>query len=729
MDKRKKTESTWANQFRVSVPKPHTFMLFLSIVTAYIIKAYDKKPSSFAWVEHSVKMTLSYYISPDSVTDSLEFTISALILWLCIYLAYRMILRSLLNYKGWMFESRGKVSLFTRVWGALLTAFSNGLTGFYAFQNHCPALPVPILEDTIKKYLMSMKALLQSKDFNELKASAEVFLSTVGPNLQSQLHKKWWMSRNYVTDWWESYVYLSSRDSIMINSNYYGLAPKEVPTKNSISRAAGQIWSILKWRKDALFDNKVLPLKLQKLVPLCPNQYKRFFGTSRIPGEQKDEIIVHEGTTHIAVFANGNVYKMDVTNPDGSPISPVKLESTLTAICNDKSDVQGSKISYLAAGTAMNRTKWALARKELLKSNSQPLEVIESALFHVWFDLNQPITNVKNLCQRGLHGNGENIWFDKSYTYVFLPDGQFVLNIEHAWADGAVTCHVCEETNVIEHLLIEYHPDTGKIIGENVDSDDDFEVLIWSDLDKTLSMIEPHTKIISDRISTLDINSMEFKKFGKDTIKKWRCSPDAIVQMAMQLANFRTRGKFVQTYEAGLARIFKDGRTETIRSCSNQAVAFVKEMLNRESDNERRKKALQDAVRFHGLLTKQAMIGEGVDRHLFALCCVAMAGGSMPEFLEKYKHSTWADSKIKNWELSTSCAPNGFGEFFNSKKYPMLISMGAGFGWTNGFGVGYQLNDESITFHTSCNKTQNLSVDEFHDNLHESLVSISQLFD
>ena len=32
--------------------------------------------------------------------------------------------------------------------------------------------------------------------------------------------KSWWAS-NYVTDWWEQYVYLSGRSSIMINSNYY----------------------------------------------------------------------------------------------------------------------------------------------------------------------------------------------------------------------------------------------------------------------------------------------------------------------------------------------------------------------------------------------------------------------------------------------------------------------------------------------------------------------------
>ena len=34
------------------------------------------------------------------------------------------------------------------------------------------------------------------------------------------LLKSWWTS-NYVTDWWEQYVYLYGRSSIMINSNYY----------------------------------------------------------------------------------------------------------------------------------------------------------------------------------------------------------------------------------------------------------------------------------------------------------------------------------------------------------------------------------------------------------------------------------------------------------------------------------------------------------------------------
>ena len=50
-----------------------------------------------------------------------------------------------------------------------------------------------------------------------------LFLSQDGPGKKMQrflVLKSWWAS-NYVTDWWEQYVYLYGRSSIMINSNYY----------------------------------------------------------------------------------------------------------------------------------------------------------------------------------------------------------------------------------------------------------------------------------------------------------------------------------------------------------------------------------------------------------------------------------------------------------------------------------------------------------------------------
>ncbi len=42
-----------------------------------------------------------------------------------------------------------------------------------------------------------------------------------GKKMQRYLVLKSWWASNYVTDWWETYVYLYGRSSIMINSNYY----------------------------------------------------------------------------------------------------------------------------------------------------------------------------------------------------------------------------------------------------------------------------------------------------------------------------------------------------------------------------------------------------------------------------------------------------------------------------------------------------------------------------
>jgi len=67
-----------------------------------------------------------------------------------------------------MFESRGSISLITRIWAATLRVLSAGHKGFYSFANVVPSLPVPPLEDTIERYLTSMKALLTVKEFSEL---------------------------------------------------------------------------------------------------------------------------------------------------------------------------------------------------------------------------------------------------------------------------------------------------------------------------------------------------------------------------------------------------------------------------------------------------------------------------------------------------------------------------------------------------------------------------------
>jgi carnitine O-acetyltransferase len=52
--------------------------------------------------------------------------------------------------------------------------------------------------------------------------------------------------------------------------------------------------------------------------------------------------------------------------------------------------------------------------------------------------------------------------------------------------------------------------------------------------------------------------------------------------MAIQLAWFRQVGTVVSTYETGLTRLFKHGRTETIRTLSSESYAWVKAMDSEE---------------------------------------------------------------------------------------------------------------------------------------------------
>ncbi|GCC39637.1 hypothetical protein chiPu_0023545, partial [Chiloscyllium punctatum] len=78
----------------------------------------------------------------------------------------------------------------------------------------------------------------------------------------------------------------------------------------------------------------------------------------------------------------------------------------------------------------------------------------------------------------------------------------------------------------------------------------------------------------------VDFHSFPFDNFGKGLIKRCRISPDAFVQMALQLAHYRDKGSFCLTYEASMTRLFREGRTETVRSCSTQATKFVLAMMD-----------------------------------------------------------------------------------------------------------------------------------------------------
>lgn len=71
--------------------------------------------------------------------------------------------------------------------------------------------------------------------------------------------------------------------------------------------------------------------------------------------------------------------------------------------------------------------------------------------------------------------------------------------------------------------------------------------------------------------------------YGKGFMKTSRVSPDAYIQMALQLAYYRDAGRFSLTYEASMTRLYREGRTETVRPCTIESADWVKSMENESS--------------------------------------------------------------------------------------------------------------------------------------------------
>jgi hypothetical protein len=175
-----------------------------------------------------------------------------------------------------------------------------------------------------------------------------------------------------------------------------------------------------------------------------------------------------------------------------------------------------------------------------------------------------------------------------------------------------------------------------------------------------------------------------YQGYGKGLIKQFKCSPDAYVQMIIQLAYFKMYGKNRPTYESAATRRFQLGRTETCRTVSSESTAWCASMADASVSDSTRVDLFRKAVAGHIEYISAASDGKGVDRHLFGLKKLLGPGEDVPAL---YKDPAYAYSS--SWYLSTSQLSS---EFFN------------GYGWSQvidgGFGIAYMINENRYAGHT-----------------------------
>uniref|UniRef100_A0A2I3HSE8 carnitine O-palmitoyltransferase n=1 Tax=Nomascus leucogenys TaxID=61853 RepID=A0A2I3HSE8_NOMLE len=567
---------------------------FIRFKNGIITGVYPASPSSWLIVVVGVMTTMYAKIDPslgiiakinrtlettDCMSSQMKNVVSGMLfgtgLWVALIVTMRYSLKVLLSYHGWMFAEHGKMSRATKIWMGMVKIFSGRKPMLYSFQTSLPRLPVPAVKDTVNRYLESVRPLMKEEDFKRMTALAQDFAVSLGPRLQWYLKLKSWWATNYVSDWWEEYIYLRGRGPLMVNSNYYAMDLLYIlPTHIQAARAGNAIHAILLYRRK-LDREEIKPIRLLgSTIPLCSAQWERMFNTSRIPGEETDTIQHMRDSKHIVVYHRGRYFKVWLYH-DGRLLKPREIEQQMQRILDNTSEPQPGE-ARLAALTAGDRVPWARCRQAYFGrgKNKQSLDAVEKAAFFVTLDETEqgyrsedPDTSMDSYAKSLLHGRCYDRWFDKSFTFVVFKNGKIGLNAEHSWADAPIIAHLWEYVMSTDSLQLGYAED-GHCKGD------------------TNPNIPYPTRL-------------QWDIPGEDM------------------------GKFCLTYEASMTRLFREGRTETVRSCTTESCDFVQAMVDPAQTVEQRLKLFKLASEKHQHMYRLAMTGSGIDRHLFCLYVVS----------------------------------------------------------------------------------------------------------
>lgn len=423
-------------------------------------------------------------------------------------------------------------------------------------------------------------------------------------------------------------MYLRGRSPIIVNSNYYAVDALLIrPTDRQAARAANLVYAALMFRR--MIDRQELkPIMVQNLVPLCSWQYERVFNTTRIPGVEGDRIHHLSDSQHIAIIWRGKFYKLSLYHKSRL-LQPREMERLIEKIIADDSPATESE-QHLGALTAAERKTWAVARKTHFTKgiNRISLNAIENAIFVLVledqdfeFDINDD-SKLSRIGEILLHGKGYDRWFDKSFNLIISRNGRAGFNAEHAWADAPIMAHLWEFLLSYEHESLGYDSDGRCRLGNGAEPPPAHR-LKWDFADELKITIQNCTLAAQQLLSDVDLKLVTFREYGKGFMKKCRVSPDAYVQIAFQLAYYRDAGRFCLTYEASMTRLFREGRTETVRPVTIESAAFVKSMMDGSKSQAERLALMKKASQVHTSGYQDAMCGKGIDRHLFCLYVIS----------------------------------------------------------------------------------------------------------
>lgn len=171
-------------------------IIFCSAVPGlYLMKGYDLSFGVIAWLEEHIFRR--YFQSKNAtILACVTFAAGA---YISVVKIRQSTLKALFSYHGWMYQKHGEAtSLTTKLWMGLIKVFGGRKPSLYSCQIILPTLPLPSLDDTLKRYLRTVRPLYNDEEYQVMETLANEFKNTIGYKLQRYLWFKWLLSPNYV---------------------------------------------------------------------------------------------------------------------------------------------------------------------------------------------------------------------------------------------------------------------------------------------------------------------------------------------------------------------------------------------------------------------------------------------------------------------------------------------------------------------------------------------------
>ncbi|CBX99176.1 similar to carnitine O-acetyltransferase [Plenodomus lingam JN3] len=550
------------------------------------------------------------------------------------------------------------------------------------FEDSLPKLPVPTLEETAKRYLKSVHPLLSETEFKATTKAVDEFVAPggLGEKLQKRLvaRRENPEIKNWIYDWWNEAAYMAYRDPVVPYVSYFYSHRDDKKRRDPAKRAAALSTAVLEFKK--MVDSGSLEPEYMKKLPIAMSSYEYMFNCCRVPKKPADTTIKYpfKENQHIIVVRKNQFWKIP-HEINGKQLNTAELELQFKRILE-----KAERAPAVGALTSQNRDVWSEVYPKLKGSspvNAASVEAIESASFVVCLDDASPVT-LEERAHQYWHGDGSNRWFDKPLQFIVNDNGTSGFMGEHSMMDGTPTHRLNDYAN--QQIFTNALPFDDPNVRSDLPNPKPLRFEITKDLEQDITAAQLH---FAQQIGAHELRVQAYQGYGKGLIKKFKCSPDAYVQMIIQLAYHKFYGKNRPTYESAATRRFQQGRTETCRTVSDESVAFTAAMADPNATPEQCQKLLRAAIDAHVRYISDASDGRGVDRHLFGLKKCLQAGEPVPALYEDpaYTYSS-------TWFISSSQLSS---EYFN------------GYGWSqvvdDGWGIAYMINENSIQFNV-CSK-------------------------